>query len=231
MMRLKTAGSVLVSGMLVAGLGGSAVAREAGGVAVIADIGDHRQVERMVETVANRLGPVDILVANAAYMNMLPFLEHDTMDWWKQVNVNLTGHLSCIQAVVPGMRRRRGGSIIIIGSIFGVQGWKNASAYAASKSGLSALAGSLAEELRPDSISVNVVDPGVIDTPQLQVDADDLGLSLEEVKARYARDIPVGRIGSPREVAATVAFLAAEGGPIFSGRSLQVNGGQSRCPG
>jgi NAD(P)-dependent dehydrogenase (short-subunit alcohol dehydrogenase family) len=208
-----------------------AVARETGGLAVVADISDNDQVERMAERVASRLGPVDILVANAAYMNMMPFLEHDAPDWWKQLDVNLTGHLGCIQAVVPGMRRRGGGSIIIIGSIFGVQGWKNASAYAASKSGLSALAGSLAEELRPDNICVNVIDPGVIDTPQLQVDADDLDLSLDEVKIRYARDIPMGRIGNPQEVAAAVAFLAAEGGPIFSGRSLQVNGGQNRCSG
>jgi len=206
-----------------------AVARETGGIAVVADISDSIQVEQMAESVAKQLGPIDILVANAAYMNMKPFLEHNSQDWWKQLHVNLTGHLGCIQVVVPGMRRRGGGKIIIIGSIFGVEGWKNASAYAASKSGLSALAVSLAEELRPDNIYVGIVHPGIIDTPQLQVDADDLNLSLDEVKARYARDIPMGRIGCPQEVAATVAFLAAEGGPIFSGRSLQINGGQNRC--
>lgn len=206
-----------------------AVARETRGMAVVADIRDSIQVERMAQDVADQLGPIDILVANAAYMTMKPFLEHDALDWWKQLDVNLTGHLGCIQAVVPAMRRRGGGNIVIIGSIFGVEGWKNATAYAASKSGLSALAESLAEELRPDNINVAIVHPGVIDTPQLQVDADDLNLSLEDVKARYARDIPMGRIGNPREVAATVAFLAAEGGPIFSGRSLQVNGGQNRC--
>ena len=62
----------------------------------------------------------------------------------------------------------------------------------------------------------SIVHPGVIDTPQLQVDADDLDMSLDEVKAMYVRDIPLGRVGDPEEVAATVAFLAAEGGPIFS---------------
>jgi NAD(P)-dependent dehydrogenase (short-subunit alcohol dehydrogenase family) len=206
-----------------------AVARETGGISVVADIADGVQVARMVAAVEKQLGPINILVANAAYMTMMPFLEQDPADWWKHLNVNLTGHLSCIHAVVPGMKRLGGGNIIIISSIFGIEGWKNASAYAASKSGLTALGESLAEELRSENIHVGIVHPGVIDTPQLQVDAKDLNLTVEEVKAVYARDIPMGRIGDPQEVAATVAFLAAEGGPIFSGRSLQINGGQSRC--
>jgi NAD(P)-dependent dehydrogenase (short-subunit alcohol dehydrogenase family) len=127
------------------------------------------------------------------------------------------------------MRRLGGGTIIIISSIFGVEGWKNASGYGASKSGLTALGESLAQELRSDNIHVGIIHPGVIDTPQLQIDAADLGMSLDEVKAMYAKDIPMGRIGDPGEVAATIAFLAAEGGPVFSGQHLQINGGQSRC--
>lgn len=206
-----------------------AVARETGGISVLADIAEGAQVERMVAEVEKQLGPVKILVANAAYMTMMPFLEQDSADWWKHLDVNLTGHLSCIHAVVPGMRCLGGGNIIIISSIFGIEGWKNASAYGASKSGLTALGESLAEELRSENIHVGIIQPGVIDTPQLQADAKDLNISVEEVKARYARDIPMGRVGNPQEVAATVAFLAAEGGPIFSGRSLHINGGQSRC--
>jgi NAD(P)-dependent dehydrogenase (short-subunit alcohol dehydrogenase family) len=206
-----------------------AAARESGGISVVADIADSVQVGRMVAEVEKRLGPIKILVANAAYMTMMPFSEQDPADWWRHLNVNLTGHLACIHAVLPGMRRLGGGNIIIIGSIFGIEGWKNASAYAASKSGLTALGESLAEELRSEHIHVGIIHPGVVDTPQLQVDAKDLKMTVEEVKAMYARDIPMGRIGNPQEVAASVAFLAAEGGPIFSGRSLQLNGGQSRC--
>jgi len=208
-----------------------AVAREIGGICVVADIADGVQVKRMVVEVEEQLGPIEILVANAAYMSMMPFLEQDPADWWKHLDVNLTGHLACIHAVVPGMRRWSGGNIIIISSIFGIEGWKNASAYGASKSGLTALGESLAEELRAENIHVGIIHPGVVDTPQLQVDAQDLNITVEEVKAMYARDIPMGRIGTPQEVAATVAFLAAEGGPIFSGRSLQINGGQNRCSG
>jgi NAD(P)-dependent dehydrogenase (short-subunit alcohol dehydrogenase family) len=127
------------------------------------------------------------------------------------------------------MRKLGGGKIIIMSSMFGIEGWKNASAYGASKSGLTALGEAMASELRSENIHVGIVHPGVIDTPQLQVDADDFDISLAEVKAMYAKDIPMDRVGDPEEVAATVAFLAAEGGPVFSGQVLQINGGLSRC--
>jgi NAD(P)-dependent dehydrogenase (short-subunit alcohol dehydrogenase family) len=206
-----------------------AVARETGGIAVTCDMSNVSQVETMVKEIEGRLGPVDILVANAAYMTMVPFLEQDPADWWKHLNVNLTGHLYCIQTVLPGMRKLGGGKIIIMSSMFGIEGWKNASAYGASKSGLTALGEAMASELRSENIHVGIVHPGVIDTPQLQVDADDFDISLAEVKAMYAKDIPMDRVGDPEEVAATVAFLAAEGGPVFSGQVLQINGGLSRC--
>lgn len=207
------------------------VIRETGGLPVFADIADPRQVKKMIRDIEVEMGPVEILVANAARMTMAPFLEQSPAVWWRQIDVNLTGHIGCIHAVLPGMRRLKGGTIIIIGSVFGVEGWKNASGYGASKSGLTALGKSLAADLRAANIHVAVVQPGVIDTPQLEVDAGDLGMSLDEVKTMYAQDIPLGRVGDPAEVAATVAFLAAGGGPIFSGRSLQINGGLSRCSG
>ena len=206
-----------------------AVARETGGFAAPCDVSAAFQVEAMVKKVEKQFGPVEILVANAAYMTMVPFLEQDPEDWWRHINVNLTGHLNLIHAVLPGMKALGGGRIIIVSSMFGIEGWKNASAYGASKSGLTALGEAMASELRPDNIHVGIIHPGVIDTPQLQVDADDLGLSLNEVKAMYAKDIPMDRVGDPEEVAATAAFLAAEGGAAFSGQVLQINGGLSRC--
>lgn len=206
-----------------------AVARETGGIALACDISDPARVVKMVNEIDAQLGPVEILVANAAYMTMAPFLEQDPADWWRHINVNLSGHLCCIHAVLGGMRKLGCGRIIIASSMFGIEGWKNASAYGASKSGLTALGEALAAELRSQNIHVGIVHPGVIDTPQLQIDAEDLNLSLDEVKRMYAADIPMNRVGNPEEVAATIAFLAAEGGPIFSGQILQINGGQSRC--
>jgi len=202
---------------------------ETGGIRAIADIAHADQVNAMIAEVEGRLGPIEILVANAARMTMLPFLEQDPAEWREQIDVNLTGHINCMHAVLPGMRRRGTGKIVLISSFFGTLGWKNASGYSASKSGISALGESLAAELKPENICVSIVAPGIIDTPQLQVDADDLNVSREEVKAIYARDIPLGRVAAPEEVAATVAFLAGEGGPIFNGRTLHVNGGISRC--
>ena len=205
------------------------VVRETGGFPVIADIAQVEQVNRMVAEVEEQLGPIEILVANAARMTMLPFLEQDPTQWWEQIDVNLTGHLNCIHAVLPGMRRIGSGRIILISSFFGTLGWKNATGYSASKSGISALGESLAAEIKSENIYVSIIAPGIIDTPQLQVDADDLNVSREEVKAMYARDIPLGRVAAPEEVAATVAFLAAEGGPIYNGRTLHINGGNCRC--
>ena len=205
------------------------VAQETSGIPVIADIGDATQVERMAKEIEEQLGPIEILVGNAARMVMRPFLEQNAQEWWEQVHTNLTGHINCVHAVLPGIRRIGTGRIIFISSFFGTIGWENAAAYSASKSGISALGEMLATELKSENISVNIIAPGVIDTPQLQVDADDLNISREEVKATYSQDIPLGRVGRPEEVAGTVAFLAGEGGPIYNGRTLHINGGNCRC--
>lgn len=206
-----------------------AAAEAAGGIPVIADISQPSEIRRMVTEIEEKLGPVEILVANAARMAMLPFLEEDPEVWWQQLNINLTGHIDCIHAVLPGMKRLGRGKIIIISSMFGVVGWKNATGYAASKSGLTALGEALAAELGPQGIDVSIVVPGVIDTPQLQVDADDLDMPLEDVHEMYAKGIPMGRIGTAEEVAATAAYLAGTGGAHLAGRILQINGGESRC--
>jgi 2-hydroxycyclohexanecarboxyl-CoA dehydrogenase len=201
-----------------------------GGVAAIADVSDPDAVNRMVADVEERLGPVDVLVANHAYMTMAPFVEHDPDDWWRNVDVNLSGTFFLVRAVLPGMRRRGGGRIAIIASEFGVVGWANATAYAASKAGLISLTKTLGRELGPEGILVNAIAPGIMDTPQLDVDADDAGVSPEEIRRRYAADSPIGRIGRPEEIAALVAFLASDGAGAMVGQILQPNGGTTRGP-
>jgi len=126
------------------------------------------------------------------------------------------------------MRRLGGGRIVIVSSEWGVTGWSNATAYAASKAGLISFGKTLARELAPEGIITNVVAPGVIDTPQLENDARDAGVSLEEVKTRYAAETPLGRIGHPEEIAATVAFLARKDSAAFVGQVIQPNGGTTR---
>ncbi len=183
----------------------------------------------MVAKVDAQLGPVEVLVANAARMTMKPFLEQDPAEWWQQVDVNLSGHLGVIAAVLPGMRKLGRGRIVIVSSYWGVTGWENATGYGCTKSGLIALTRSLGRELAPEGIYVTTVAPGVIDTPQLEIDAKDAGLPLEEMHKIYAKGIPAGRIGRADEVAATVAFLAADTAAAYVGQTLHPNGGEIRC--
>jgi 2-hydroxycyclohexanecarboxyl-CoA dehydrogenase len=206
------------------------VVERTGGIAAIADVSDPDAVNRMVAEVEERLGPVGVLVANHAYMTMAPFVEHDPEDWWRNVDVNLSGTFFLVRAVLPGMRRTGSGRIAIIASEFGVVGWANATAYAASKAGLISLTKTLGRELGPEGILVNAIAPGIMDTPQLDVDAEDAGVSPEEIRRRYAADSPIGRIGRPEEIAALVAFLASDGAGAMVGQILQPNGGTTRGP-
>jgi len=207
----------------------TALAEEIKGLAVAADLADRDQVLGMVAAVRGELGPVELVVANAAYMTMAPLHEHDEADWWRVVDTNLTGTFHLVQAVLPGMRRLGRGRVVVITSEWGVTGWPNATAYAASKAGLIALTKTLGRELGPDRILVNAVAPGVTDTPQLAVDAADAGVDLPTMHARYAAGIPLGRIGRPEEIAAAVVLLANPEVGAFAGQTIQINGGSTRC--
>jgi 2-hydroxycyclohexanecarboxyl-CoA dehydrogenase len=204
------------------------LAEETGGVTAVADVSDPDAVGRMVAEVEQTLGQVEVLAANHAYMSMKPFVGHDPEDWWHNVDVNLSGTFFLIRTVLPGMRARGGGRIVIIASEFGVVGWENASAYAASKAGLISLTKTLGRELGPENILVNAIAPGIMDTPQLDVDAEDAGVSPEEIRRRYAAESPIGRIGRPEEMAALAAFLCTDPAGAFVGQVLQPNGGTTR---
>ena len=204
------------------------LATEIGGLAVPADISAASAAPAIVRAVADALGPVDVLVANAAAMAMSPFLDADMDQWWHQIDVNLTGHFRLIQAVLPGMRAAGHGRIVIITSGWGVIGHPNATAYAASKAGLIALTKGLGRELGPQGILANAIAPSFIDTEQLQVDADDAGITLEEMRQRYRDEIPVRHLATPEDIAGAVAFLAGPGGSAMVGQILQPNGGVTR---
>ncbi|HEX6709108.1 MAG TPA: SDR family NAD(P)-dependent oxidoreductase [Rubrobacter sp.] len=204
------------------------VARACGGVAAVADVSDHEAVEEMVARIESSAGSVGLLVANAAYMAMGSFLEQTEAEWWRQIHTNLSGTFYLVRSLLPGMRRLGGGRIVIISSEWGVIGWPNATAYAASKAGLISFGKTLGRELASENIITTVIAPGVIDTPQLENDARDAGVSAEEIKARYAAETPLGRIGRPEEIAATVAFLAREGSAALVGQIIQPNGGTTR---
>lgn len=202
---------------------------EIGGFPAPADIADRGAVRRMLGEVEEALGPVEVLVCNAARMTMMPFLDQPPEQWWEQIHVNLTGHMDVISAVLPGMRRLGRGRIVLISSLWGPTGWENASGYTATKSALISLGRSLGRELAPEGIYVTIVAPGIIDTPQLQVDADDAGVTLEEMHAIYAKNIPAGRIGTPDDIARAVVFLSTDVARAYVGQTVHPNGGEIRC--
>jgi NAD(P)-dependent dehydrogenase (short-subunit alcohol dehydrogenase family) len=204
------------------------LAKITGGITVPADIADPVAGQAIVQAVASRLGPVQVLVANAAAMSMSPFLESRPAEWWRQIDVNLSGHFRIIQAVIPGMRAQGRGRIVIVSSGWGVIGHPNATAYAASKAGLIALTKGLGRELGPQGILTNAIAPSFIDTEQLRVDADDAGITLDEMRQRYREVIPVRQLASTGDIAGAVAFLAGPGSSAVVGQVLQPAGGVTR---
>ena len=188
-----------------------------------ADLAEASAAGDLVARVVDSFGRLDLVVANHAALTMAPVDGHPPDDWWRIVDTNLGGSFRLARAAAPHLARTRG-AIVFISSEWGVTGWPNASAYAASKAGLIGLTKALARELAPD-VRVNAVAPGVIDTPQLEVDAADAGVTLGEIRARYAAAAPLGRIASPAEIAASVVFLASADGAYYTGQVLQPNGG------
>lgn len=196
----------------------------------MADISDTVAAKRAVEEIVAKFGGIDALICNAAGMTMKPFLEQDEASWRKQIDINLTGHIACIQAALPHMLKQKRGAIVLISSFFGTLGWENASGYGASKAGLLHLGQYLDREYRKHGVSTCIIIPGVIRTPQLQVDADDLGVTLDEVCDIYAKDIPLHRVAQPKEIATMTVYMCTRpGGRAFSGRFALVTGGAYRA--
>jgi NAD(P)-dependent dehydrogenase (short-subunit alcohol dehydrogenase family) len=195
------------------------------GYSAEADVSDSAAVDRMVQNVTRDLGPVSVLVANAAYMVMGGIDEIGAGEFWRVVNTNLTGTFTCMRACAPAMTAAGWGRIVNVTSDWGRTGWPRATAYSASKAGIISLTRAAALELGPHGVTVNAVAPGIIDTPQLQVDADDAGLSMAEMHERYAREVPMGRVGRPAEVAEVIAHLTSDAAGTITGQIVSVNGG------
>jgi NAD(P)-dependent dehydrogenase (short-subunit alcohol dehydrogenase family) len=195
------------------------------GYSAEADVCDPAAVGRMVQTVTRELGPVSVLVANAAHMVMGGIREVGAADFWRVLDTNLTGTFSCIRACAPAMVEQRWGRIVSVTSDWGRTGWPRATAYSASKAGIISLTRAVALELGPHGVTANAVSPGVVDTPQLQVDADDAGLPVARMLERYAGDVPLGRVGRPQEVAEVIAHLVSDAAATITGQIVPVNGG------
>jgi 3-oxoacyl-[acyl-carrier protein] reductase len=183
------------------------------------DVSQQPDVDKMVQEVCARYGSVDILVNNAGIRPTHRLLEMSVADWERVLAVNLTGTFFCCRAVAPRMVERRWGRIVSISSLAAQQGSTGGhSDYAASKAGIVGFSRSLALELAPFGATVNVVSPGWIDTEGWEG-------QLDGHRDEYAARVPLGRLGTPEDVAHAVAFLASEEAAYITGVTLPVNGG------
>lgn len=187
--------------------------------AIQLDTGCPDQIRSAFELAHRERGPVQVLVNNAAIVQEKPFDELTLADWDRMQEVNLRGPFLCARQVVPGMRERGWGRIVNVSSIGGQWGGIRQVHYAAAKAGLISLTRSLARSLSADGITVNAVAPGLIETEMI---ADELESADGLAKAA---GIPVGRIGTPREVADTIAFLASDAAAYVTGQTVNLNGG------
>ena len=183
------------------------------------DVTNRKEVKNVVKAVENELGPVDILVNNAAVMdNLGKFEEQKTERWQRDLNVNLTGAYNCCKAVWPGMVRKGWGRIVNISSVAALMGASLQPSYGATKAGLIGLSKSLAIEAGRYGITVNTVCPGFIATEAVQ-------LYDASMKERIKKKTALRRLGHPEEVAQVVAFLASDGASYITGAVIPVTGG------
>jgi NAD(P)-dependent dehydrogenase (short-subunit alcohol dehydrogenase family) len=204
------------------------VARATDGLSVPFDVSDPVAVREQVAHCEREVGPIDLLVANHAFMTMAPFLEQSEAEFARTLEVNLLGTAWLIGSCAPSMALRGYGRIVAMASEWGIIGWPNATAHTASKGAIISLVKSAAREFARSGVAINAVAPGVTDTPQLDVDAADAGLTHEEMVATYDRDVPLGRIGRPSDIAATIAFLLSAPAIAFVGQVVGPNGGSTR---
>jgi 3-oxoacyl-[acyl-carrier protein] reductase len=163
-------------------------------------------------------GRIDILVNNAGITRDQLLMRMKREDWDRVLEVNLSGAFVCTQAVLRPMMKQRQGRIVSISSVVGQMGNAGQSNYAASKAGLIGFSKSLAREVAARNITVNVVAPGLIDTDMTRALAP-------EVQAEWQSKVPLGRFGTPDDVAAAVCFLASDEASYITGQVLAVNGG------
>jgi NAD(P)-dependent dehydrogenase (short-subunit alcohol dehydrogenase family) len=199
--------------------------RESGAVAVgvEVDVTDRGGVDAALDKVRAELGSVAIMVTSAGVDAFDSFLDIGTKRWEQVLAVNLTGTFHCLQAAAPDMIARRWGRIVTISSSGAQSGAARMAHYVASKAGVIGLTRALALELAPHGITVNNIPPGLIDTPMSRR-AEAAG-NLFKLEKLAARMIPVGRTGTPEDVAAICAFLCSEEAGFITGQVIGVNGG------
>ncbi|WP_188986050.1 SDR family NAD(P)-dependent oxidoreductase [Pseudomonas matsuisoli] len=187
------------------------------------DVSSEEQVAEMVRATIATLGSIDILVNNAGICSTAPLLEVSAAEWRRVMAIDLDSVFFCAKAVLPGMMDQRHGRIINLASAAGKRGGGllGNSCYAAAKGGVIALTKGLAREAGPYGITANAISPALTDTEMTSILAP-------EGRARVLADMPLGRAGTPRDIAGAVCFLASEAGSFVTGEIMDVDGGFMR---
>ena len=190
-------------------------------LAVAVDVSDRPAVDAAMDRARAAFGPVGILVTSAGIEGFSKFLDIDVATWERILAVNLTGTFHCVQSVVPDMVAAGWGRIVTISSSSAQSGTRRMAHYVASKGGVIALTKALALDLAPNGITVNTIPPGAIDTPMMRRPVESGAMaSLDQIVARA----PLGRLGTPDDIAAACAFLCSEDAGYITGQQINVNG-------
>ena len=195
---------------------------DADALVVEVDVSDRASIADGFAKVRAELGPVEILVTSAGIESFTPVLDITAERWDQIIDVNLTGTFTCVQAALPDMLAAGWGRIVTISSSSAQSGAPNMAHYAASKGGVIALTKALAVEFARQGITANTIAPSLVDTPmarQAEADGDFPGVDL------VGSMVPLGRAGTPADIAAACSFLCGEGGSYITGQILGVNGG------
>lgn len=187
------------------------------------DVADAELVRAMVALTIEEFGRIDILISNAGWDKVMPFVATDEELWDRVIAINYRGHLACTHAVVPHMTEAGSGKIVILASDAGRVGSSGEAVYSGAKGAAIAFSKALARESARAGINVNCVAPGLTDTPMLA----NVSEGNEKLMAAIIRSIPLGRVGTPLEVARAVLFLASSDADYITGQTLSVNGGLS----
>ena len=193
--------------------------------AVYVDIASVESARHMVQIAEAELGPVDVLVNNAGWDKIAPFIETDDALWDKLLRINLKGPIACTHAVLPEMIARRRGRIVCLSSDAGRVGISGEVVYSATKGGVIAFAKALAREVARYGICINCVAPGPTDTPFLKV--FETGSDSSRIIEAMIKATPLRRLAQPEEIAAAIAFLASPDAAFITGQTLSVSGGLS----
>ena len=187
------------------------------------DVADAELVRAMVAVAIEEFGQIDILISNAGWDKVMPFLDTDEELWDRVIAINYRGHLACTHAVVPHMVEAGSGKVVLLASDAGRVGSSGEAIYSGAKGAVIAFSKALARETARQGINVNCVAPGLTDTPMLT----NVSEGNEKLMAAIIRSIPLGRVGTPEEVARAVLFLASSDADYITGQTLSVNGGLS----